>query len=204
MMGNELCPITVAFNSGAGIRSKTPDFRSPKAKRLANSTPRCWISSSGFVVYPAMRVATRSCWAGLVVGREQIFVIAARTNWRMRKFAYGESRIEMIRSTTSASVIWEVWIFINRSYGCRAETYRFWSIFVHQTILKQNFAVFTNDPSSSESQGLLRDIGFQRSIEFRRGVRLEFRCVCYKANESRQNFFPDIVPCLHQKSGTAG
>lgn len=92
------------------MRSRTPDFKSPSANRLANSTLRCWISSSGLVAYPAMRVAIRSCWEGLVVGREHIFVIAARTNWRMRKFAYGESRMEIIRSRISTSVIWEEWI----------------------------------------------------------------------------------------------
>ena len=70
----------VAFNSGAGMRSKTPDFKSPNANRLANSTLRCWISSSGLVAYPAIRVAILSCWVGLVVGLEDIFVIAARTN----------------------------------------------------------------------------------------------------------------------------
>ena len=72
--------MTVAFNSGAGIRSKTPDFKSPNANKLANSTLRCWISKSGLVEYPAMRVEMRSCWTAVVVGREDIFVIAARTN----------------------------------------------------------------------------------------------------------------------------
>jgi hypothetical protein len=103
------------------------------------------------VEYPAIRVEMRSCWAGLVVGREDIFVIAVRTNCRMRKFAYGESRMEMIRSRTSASVIWEQqMMFISLGYGCRTGAYRFWVILVHQTTLKQNFAVFADNPSGSE------------------------------------------------------
>ena len=54
-------PVTVAFSSGGGIRSRTPTRSSPSEKRHANSTARCWSSNSGFVVYPARTVAMRSC-----------------------------------------------------------------------------------------------------------------------------------------------
>ena len=54
-------PLTVAFSSGGGILSRTPTRSSPSEKWLANSTARCWSSNSGFVVYPARRVAMRSC-----------------------------------------------------------------------------------------------------------------------------------------------
>lgn len=54
-------PVTVAFNSGGGIRSRTPTRSSPSEKRLANSTARCWSSNSRFVVYPARTLAMRSC-----------------------------------------------------------------------------------------------------------------------------------------------
>jgi hypothetical protein len=43
-------PMTVAFNSGGGMRSNTPSLNSPRLNRLANSTDRCCSSSSGLVV----------------------------------------------------------------------------------------------------------------------------------------------------------
>lgn len=73
-------PDTVAFNSGAGIRSNTPALRSPSANKLANSTARCCSSSSIFVVYDARMAAMRSCCAALVVGLAEILVIAAKVN----------------------------------------------------------------------------------------------------------------------------
>lgn len=81
---NTPTPVTVAFNSGGGMRSNTPARSSPREKRLANSTARCWSSSSGLVVYPARTAEMRSCCLTLVVGRDEIFVIAANTNWRVR------------------------------------------------------------------------------------------------------------------------
>ena len=67
----------------------------------------------------------------------------------------------MIKSKTSASVIWEERItLIKLGYNCRTLAYRLWGILVHQTILKKDFAVFTDNPSGRESQRLLRDVGF--------------------------------------------
>ena len=102
--GHVPTPVTVAFSSGGGMRSKTPTRSSPSEKRLANSTARCWSSNSGFDVYPASTAAIRSCWLLLVVGRDEIFVIDAKTNWRPRWLAYGESRMERMRSMISTSV----------------------------------------------------------------------------------------------------
>ena len=72
--------MTVAFNSGGGILSSTPDLTSPRVNKLANSTARCWISSSGLVVYEASRACILACWAAEVVEREEILVMAVRTN----------------------------------------------------------------------------------------------------------------------------
>jgi hypothetical protein len=77
----------------------------------------------------------------------------------MRKFAYGESGMEIIRSRISASVIWEEQVILISLGHKRGPTaYRFWSILIDQTILKHDFAVFADYPSGSESQRLLRYI----------------------------------------------
>lgn len=98
--------MTVAFNSGGGMRSSTPSLSSsPRLNKLANSTARCCSSSSGLVVYLARVSAMRSCSAGEVLRREEIFVTAASTNCCVRKLAYGESMIEISRSTMSLSLV---------------------------------------------------------------------------------------------------
>jgi hypothetical protein len=77
----------------------------------------------------------------------------------MRKFAYGESGMEMIRSRISASVIWEEQvIFISLRRKRRPTAYRLWGILIDQAILKEDLAVFADYPGGSESQRLLRYI----------------------------------------------
>jgi len=121
-------PVRVAFSSGGGMRSNTPTRSSPSEKRLANSTARCWSSNSGFLVYPARTVAMRSCWLLLVVGREEIFVIDANTNCRVSWLAYGESRMERIRSMISTSV---TYTGIRKSRKQHRRPYRFCQFFVY-------------------------------------------------------------------------
>lgn len=76
--------MTVAFNSGGGILSKTPSLISPKLNKLANSTARCCSSSSGLVVYLARTSAIRSCCTDVVVGLAEILVRPVRTNCLVR------------------------------------------------------------------------------------------------------------------------
>lgn len=76
--------MTVALSSGAGIRSRTPTNISPWLNKLANSTDRCWISSSGLVEKPFNTAAILSLWALVVRGRLDSLVKDVSTNCRVR------------------------------------------------------------------------------------------------------------------------
>jgi hypothetical protein len=82
----------------------------------------------------------------LVVGRDEIFVIDAKTNWRVRRLAYGESRMERMRSVISTSVTCTPAEGLEAIESTVISPYRYGLLFIYQSAFDQNLTVFPEDP----------------------------------------------------------
>lgn len=75
-------------------------------------------------------------------------------------------------------------VLLTDSFACRTRPFVLFPVICNSSSLQENVSVFSDRPYSGERERFLRDIGFERSVQFVDSVGLEIRGVGDESNEA--------------------